>query len=58
MPDNDTNPQRRRLGRIVSICIVAAACDHGSFGDQAAPTSTHARMMRRYLPILSASLHR
>ena len=25
MPDNDTNPQRRHLGRIVSVCIVTAA---------------------------------
>jgi multidrug efflux system membrane fusion protein len=30
MPDNDTNPQRRRLGRIVSICIVAAAVITGA----------------------------
>ena len=30
MPDNDTNPQRRRLGRIVSICIVAAALITGA----------------------------
>jgi multidrug efflux system membrane fusion protein len=30
MPDNDTNPQRRRLGRIVSISIVAAALITGA----------------------------
>jgi membrane fusion protein, multidrug efflux system len=30
MPDNDTNPQRRRLGRIVSISIVAAAVITGA----------------------------
>ena len=30
MPDNDTNPQRRRLGRIVSIAIVAAAVITGA----------------------------
>jgi multidrug efflux system membrane fusion protein len=30
MPDNDTNPQRRRLGRIVSITIVAAALITGA----------------------------
>ena len=30
MPDNDTNPQRRRLGVIVSICIVAAAVITGA----------------------------
>ena len=30
MPDNDTNPQRRRLGRIVSIGIVAAAVITGA----------------------------
>jgi multidrug efflux system membrane fusion protein len=30
MADNDTNPQRRRLGRIVSICIVAAAVITGA----------------------------
>ncbi len=30
MPDNDTNLQRRRLGRIVSICIVAAALITGA----------------------------
>jgi membrane fusion protein, multidrug efflux system len=30
MPDNDTNPQRRRLGRIVSIAIVAAALITGA----------------------------
>jgi multidrug efflux system membrane fusion protein len=30
MPDNDTNPQRRRLGKIVSIAIVAAALMTGA----------------------------
>jgi multidrug efflux system membrane fusion protein len=30
MPDNDPNPQRRRLGRIVSITIVAAALITGA----------------------------
>jgi membrane fusion protein, multidrug efflux system len=30
MPDNDPNPQRRRLGRIVSITIVAAAVITGA----------------------------
>ena len=30
MPDNETNPQRRRLGVIVSICIVAAAMITGA----------------------------
>jgi len=30
MPDNDRNPQRRRLGVIVSICIVAAAVITGA----------------------------
>jgi multidrug efflux system membrane fusion protein len=30
MPDNDTNPERRRLGRIVSIFIVAAALITGA----------------------------
>jgi membrane fusion protein, multidrug efflux system len=30
MPDNDTNPQRRRLGRIVSIAIVAGAVITGA----------------------------
>src|ERR1700761_9298031 len=30
MPDNNTNPQRRRLGVIVSICIVAAAVITGA----------------------------
>jgi multidrug efflux system membrane fusion protein len=30
MPDNDPNPQRRRLGRIVSIAIVAAAVITGA----------------------------
>jgi multidrug efflux system membrane fusion protein len=30
MPDNDTNPQRRRLGVIVSVCIVAAAVITGA----------------------------
>jgi membrane fusion protein, multidrug efflux system len=30
MPDNDPNPQRRRLGRIVSIAIVAAALITGA----------------------------
>jgi multidrug efflux system membrane fusion protein len=30
MPDNDTNPQRRHLGRIVSITIVAAAVITGA----------------------------
>jgi membrane fusion protein, multidrug efflux system len=30
MPDNDPNPQRRRLGRIVSIFIVAAALITGA----------------------------
>jgi membrane fusion protein, multidrug efflux system len=30
MPDNDTNPQRQRLGRIVSITIVAAALITGA----------------------------
>jgi multidrug efflux system membrane fusion protein len=30
MPDNDTNPQRRHLGRIVSVCIVAAAVITGA----------------------------
>jgi multidrug efflux system membrane fusion protein len=30
MPDNDTNPQRRRLGRIVSVSIVAAAVITGA----------------------------
>jgi multidrug efflux system membrane fusion protein len=30
MPDNDTNPQRRGLGRIVSIAIVAAAVITGA----------------------------
>lgn len=30
MPDNDTNPERRRLGRIVSIAIVAAALITGA----------------------------
>jgi multidrug efflux system membrane fusion protein len=30
MPDNDTNPQRRYLGRVVSVCIVAAAVITGA----------------------------
>ncbi len=30
MPENDTDPQRRRLGRIVSISIVAAAVITGA----------------------------
>jgi membrane fusion protein, multidrug efflux system len=30
MPDNDTNPQRQRLGRLVSISIVAAALITGA----------------------------
>ena len=30
MPDNEPNPQRRRLGRIVSVCIVAAAVITGA----------------------------
>ena len=30
MPDNDTNPERRRLGKIVSIAIVAAALMTGA----------------------------
>ena len=31
MPENDTNLQRRRLGRIVSISIIAAAVITGAW---------------------------